>query len=527
MVVLAAAVCSENGSVITSRQFVSMTRLRIEGLLAAFPKLLNQGQDSPNTAAKQHTFVETDEVRYVYQPMDSLFVLLVTNKASNILKDLSTLRLLAKLIPDYCQGHDEEAVTENAFELIFAFDEVVSLGYNEDVDIQQIRTFTTMDSHEEKLDRIIQESKENEARELAKRKAREIKEQKTGRTANSSFTTGFGPGQDSYGSGMTGMGDQSSKGFSGFNEAKMHKEEETNFYERSTARRDNKRKTGMTFGKEKNKSNIFSNIIEQEKKTMGNPIFSPPAATEEQSFEATEPVRIKLEERCNIRCERDGSLTQFEVQGALTISISDPDYSRLILKMSGGVESMKTVLPPKMDKGKWKKQKTICFKDTNQSFAIGSSNKQTLLKWKLRTNDEDYLPLQLNFWPEERNGRSVITCDYSVEQLPDGMVLNDVMIIFPGCEAQPDITSLEGETQYDRQDCELQWRVGQVSQGDDGAIEFSVPEVESDGFFPISISFNSDSLYSGFALESVVTLENEEVDCNVTSELITQKFEVS
>jgi hypothetical protein len=66
-----------------------MTRIRIEGLLAAFPKLL--GSDS-----KQHTYVETESVRYVYQPLDNLYLLLITNRASNIVEDLETLRLLSK-----------------------------------------------------------------------------------------------------------------------------------------------------------------------------------------------------------------------------------------------------------------------------------------------------------------------------------------------------------------------------------------------------------------------------------------------
>lgn len=43
-----------------SRQFMEATRLRVEGLLAAFPKLISS--DGPNSG-KQHTFVETDNVR--------------------------------------------------------------------------------------------------------------------------------------------------------------------------------------------------------------------------------------------------------------------------------------------------------------------------------------------------------------------------------------------------------------------------------------------------------------------------------
>ncbi|KAI3836348.1 hypothetical protein MKX03_006859, partial [Papaver bracteatum] len=91
MVVLAASIVSKSGKVLVSRKFVNMNRIRIEGLLDAFLKLVGIG--------KQHTFVEIENVRYVYQTMDALYLLLVTNTQSNIVEDLETQRLLSKSYP--------------------------------------------------------------------------------------------------------------------------------------------------------------------------------------------------------------------------------------------------------------------------------------------------------------------------------------------------------------------------------------------------------------------------------------------
>lgn len=100
-------------AVLVSRQFVEMSRIRIEGLLAAFPKLIGIG--------KQHTYIETENVRYVYQPIETLNLLLITNKQSNILEDLETLRLLSKLVSFFRCLKFEGLCSQNLKSICFQF----------------------------------------------------------------------------------------------------------------------------------------------------------------------------------------------------------------------------------------------------------------------------------------------------------------------------------------------------------------------------------------------------------------------
>lgn len=70
-------------------------------------------------------------------------------------KKLTTLSSMQ--IPEYCRVLEESEISEHCFDLIFAFDEIVALGYRENVNLAQIRTFTEMDSHEEKVFRAVRE----------------------------------------------------------------------------------------------------------------------------------------------------------------------------------------------------------------------------------------------------------------------------------------------------------------------------------------------------------------------------------
>lgn len=110
------------------------------------------------------------------------------------------MKLIFFQIPEYCKSMDELEIAENAFNLIFAFDEIVALGYRESVNLAQIRTFVEMDSHEERVYQAVRFTQEREAKNKMREKAKELQRQRmeANKKGGSVKSPGFGGG---YGSG--------------------------------------------------------------------------------------------------------------------------------------------------------------------------------------------------------------------------------------------------------------------------------------------------------------------------------------
>lgn len=72
----------------------------------------------------------------------------------------------------------EPAILHHSFDLLCAFDEVVSLGYKENVSLSQVRNVLEGESHEEKIQEIIARNKEAEAKEELKRRAKQLEIQR-------------------------------------------------------------------------------------------------------------------------------------------------------------------------------------------------------------------------------------------------------------------------------------------------------------------------------------------------------------
>ena len=139
--------------------------------------------------------------------MDKLYCVLITTKTSNILEDLETLRLFVRVINEYTTTgkniSDEQAILDNAFTLLFAFDEIVALGYRENVNMSQVRTFIEMDSHEERVFEAVRKTQEREAKQKMREKAKELSKIQRTQQIERIRTSGMGSGSGG-GSGNTG-----------------------------------------------------------------------------------------------------------------------------------------------------------------------------------------------------------------------------------------------------------------------------------------------------------------------------------
>jgi len=123
------------------------TRRKLGFELSCLPK--------PNSHQSELYRIETETVRYVYQPLEELYMVLITNKQSNILQDIDSLHLFAQITQSICRTTDEREILRNAFELLSAFDEAVALGYKENLTLSQVKAFMEMESHEERIQEII------------------------------------------------------------------------------------------------------------------------------------------------------------------------------------------------------------------------------------------------------------------------------------------------------------------------------------------------------------------------------------
>lgn len=512
MVVLAASICTRGGKAVLSRQFREMQRSRIEALLASFPKLADSGT--------QHTTCEQDNVRYVYQPLDELYMVLITNRQSNILQDINSLHLFAQVVSSICKSLDEREILRNAFELLSAFDELVTLGYRENLTLSQIKTFLDMESHEERIQEIIARNKELEASEERKRRAKQLEMQR--KEMSRSGRGGAAPRTPSYPTYTPSV------------PATVPDTYDTYAAEKNkTSKPLATRGKGMQLGKKSKTTNIFEQVAgdlppEQEPlvsspKTTTAPTAAPSSARASTSLDR-EAVHITTSELISARLDREGLLKSFEVKGDLQLRISDPAFTQAKLDLAvGNSRGAQLITHPKVDKAVFKNSRTIQLADTSKGFpsnmAIG------VMKWKLAPKPEDIddPPITFRVWVEDSGKTFNITVEY---EWTGGDVLKDVSVTIPYSTDEPAISSFDAV--YEVSGDSLEWNIGLVDDGSaSGSFEFEASADSEAEFFPMRVRFSKTKPFIDVTVSSVTLLSmNQDISFSKDIKSVADVYEI-
>ncbi|KAG2022455.1 archain 1 [Coprinopsis cinerea AmutBmut pab1-1] len=540
MVVLAASICTKGGKPVISRQFRDMTRTRIESLLASFPKLI-----PTNT---QHTSVETADVRYVYQPLEDLYILLITNKASNILQDIDTLHLFARVVSDICRSADEREIILNAFELLGAFDEIVSAGYRENVNLTQVKSILEMESHEEKIQEIIARNKEAEAKELIKKRARELELQRREQQRRGGSGTGY----------LGGIGG----GVSGYSPVPRYDAPDIPSSSSRTpitptaptpAKAPAFKGSGLKLGAKKKQADLLDALGPEAAYTPEPSAPSTPVVTEQQprapapqaaSIRGSVPeveqesVHVSIKETLSLQILRDGGVQSMELKGDMNLLIADAAFSHIRLTLSPPPSSAPSNLQFKQHPNVSKfpanpsAPRVVALKDPSKAFPLNQN--VGVLKWRYAGTDESLVPLNINCWPTPGNGTCEISIEYELES--EDVELWDVSILIPLPDGSyPTVTSEShtGSWSLDADSHSLLWTIPHVSPSNEetksGSLIFTVNGDDTSVFFPVDVGFVGKGSLGGIGVGSVTKVgegEGEEVVHSVDALVTVDEYAV-
>lgn len=493
MVVLSAALVGKNRTLL-ARQFVEMTRLRVDGLLSAFPKLVDTEK------GKDHTYIETESVRYVYQPMENIFLIIITNKSSNILEDLETLRLLANCVQDQCSQVSEEAILQHAFDIVFAFDEAITFGYREQVNLTQIKTFLEMESADEKLHQRVEQAKMNEAREMAKKKAMELDKAKR--------IDMRGPGSGDMGvneiqaalerKGTTAGIVTEAAAVDDTNAGVTYHHAQMDVDVGAGTIKANMPKKGMQLGKKKAAPAVSLNAFAaapaaevvakpaEQVRTSGS--GAAPAAA---IFEKTpapinplaEPLNILIEESVEATLALEGGLEgEAKVDGKFEITVYDESKADLAsFKLSPQDTKFKYKVHPNLNKQS-QANDVLEIRDTTKTFRANAA--AALLKWRATPNDESTVPITFECWPSETE--SGVSCIIELELTDTNKVLENVMVQIP-CPGPCEVNNVDGGEAKIMQGF-LAWRIEKMDKANStGNLEFTA-KVDSSTLVPMNLT---------------------------------------
>ncbi|KAL4435366.1 hypothetical protein ABPG74_022849 [Tetrahymena malaccensis] len=545
MVIISAAVCDKSGDILIARQYQNITKHQLEENMRNFPKLI--------TSDQQHTFVETEYVRYVYLPLDNMYLVLLTKKNSNIIEDQETIRLLHKIVQDLCpSGVSEQNVLKRDFDILLCFDDVISFGLRESVSLSQVQSALEMESADEKFHIMLMKQKQAEQQEAAKRHQQEMQKKRAAgisTSGNSISSSSYGSYSSSgastnptgYGSasssGITGMGSNSFKSKNDEDEG-VFRPDEKPVYNPSSKATTVAPKKGLVLGKKKAPTKETPVASQKEtssssantQATMQEKIVQENSKKEEIKVNPLKaPVDIEIIEKMSCQMTRDGTLNSLDINGEVFLQFFDPSKARIAIQFEYENLKLKTLKPHvNLNKQLWTDKKQIALKNIETAFPVNT--RIPSVKYGYNSTNTADLPFTLTCWFND--GQVALEVEYNTDQTRfEKLEKIEISFSYPAKE-KPDVSSSENaEYEVNSSNSVFKYIIPSLSASNSTSniqISFSSSLAEDD-IFPFDVNFTLPYTFYQIKPLAVANLgnNNELLKFDVISKCTADKYQIN
>ena len=310
-----------------------------------------------------------------------------------------------------------------------------------------------MESHEEKLLAMVQESKMNQAKEIMKQKEKELKSQQPA-------ASGFG-----FFSSLFSTVSQTVRSIdSAATKPAASRPVESYVDTRATApmryaslpslTRSEPTSTpslgrGMQLsGAKKDSLSVVHHHPLHPQNLMREDHLVVPSSTKKAAAApvSSSAVDVKIEEELTVKLSRDGLIETADVKGTLSVRANAPEASRVLIRLSDfAAPGFQLQLHPTIARS-FLNDHVLTLKQADRGFPVDSS--VSVLRWRQPNGGDALVPLSVTCWPEVLDDGCNVNVEYTLnrEVLP---ALSTVRICIPlPAGASPEILSVDGSYHF-------------------------------------------------------------------------------
>lgn len=310
-----------------------------------------------------------------------------------------------------------------------------------------------MESHEEKLLAMVQESKMNQAKEIMKQKEKELKSQQPA-------ASGFG-----FFSSLFSTVSQTVRSIdSAATKPAASRPVESYVDTRATAPMRYASLPSLTHseptstpslgrgmqlsGAKKDSLSVVHPCLRHPQNLMREDHLVVPSTTKKAAAApvSSSAVDVKIEEELTVKLSRDGLIETADVKGTLSVRANAPEASRVLIRLSDfAAPGFQLQLHPTIARS-FLSDHVLTLKQADRGFPVDSS--VSVLRWRQPNGGDALVPLSVTCWPEVLEDGCNVNVEYTLnrEVLP---ALSNVRICIPlPAGASPEILSVDGSYHF-------------------------------------------------------------------------------